>query len=90
MNGKKLVAVVMGLKTMQNDVKLSKSTQNQRKIRLISKENSMVAVVFEFFSRYDIYDIFIYIYIHVCIPFTNSQQAKIHMRINNRHILAVS
>ena len=49
-----LVAVVMGLKTMQsgkNDVKLSKSTQNQRKIRLISKENFMVAVVFEIFSR---------------------------------------
>ena len=46
----------------KNDAKWQKTTQNcqnqpklKGKIRLIGKENFLVAVLFEIFSRYDIY-----------------------------------
>ena len=60
-----LVAVVVGLKTMQSGKKTTQNCKNQpkikRKIRLIEKDNFLVAVVFEFFSRYNLY-IYVYIY----------------------------
>ena len=53
-----LFAVVMGgLKrcyVATNDVKMPNATQNQRKkVRLISKDNFLVAVVFEIFPVYE-------------------------------------
>ena len=54
-----LVAVVRGLKrckVAKNDVKLPKSTQNQRKNSPYQQGYFFfVAVVFEFFSRYDVH-----------------------------------
>ena len=56
-----LVAVVMGLKTMESGKKLNKIAKINRnskikgKICLISKKKFLVVIVFEIFPRYDIH-----------------------------------
>ena len=50
-----LVAAVDEQSGKKNDVKLEKPAQNQRKIRLNSKCNFLVAVVIEIFSRYNVH-----------------------------------
>ena len=62
--GKKIAILATGCRRFRakNDAKWQKTTQNcqnqpkiKGKIRLISKDNFLVAVVFEIFSRYDVY-----------------------------------